>query len=71
MDDDVAAAILDRHWHTVVNSIKAGAVDGHIDDVLEAERRRDSPRDPVLDVLKRRRAAVDGVIDTDNDTNNE
>lgn len=70
MDEAVADEILERHWQSVVNSVKAGAVDGHLDDVIEAERRRDPPRDVVLDVLKRRRAAVDGVIDTDNDTGN-
>lgn len=71
MDDSVADEILDRHWQMVANSVKAGALDEHLDEVIDAELRREPPRDAVLDVLKRRRDAVDGVSDTEDDTDNE
>lgn len=55
----------------VANSVKAGALDEYLDEVIDAELRREPPRDAVLDVLKRRRDAVDGVSDTEDDTDNE
>lgn len=38
----------------VVNSIRAGAVDGDLETVLAAERRRSPPREPVLTALHER-----------------
>ncbi len=53
-------------------------MDADLDAVIAAERRRDRPRDYVIDALQRRRAAVNGEIDTsdhdrnrENDTDNE
>lgn len=67
MDECEADSIVDRHWQTLVNSIKAGAVDEDIEAIIEAERRREEPRDIVMDVLMRRRAAIYGNIDVDDD----
>lgn len=67
MDECEADSIVDRHWQTLVNSIKSGAVDEDIEAIIEAERRREEPRDIVMDVLMRRRAAIYGHIDVDDD----
>lgn len=53
----------------VVNSIEAGAYDGALAAILEAERRRDSPRPNVLTTVQER---IDALADSseDIDTNN-
>lgn len=65
MDDAVADEILDRHWQMVVNSIKVGAMDGDLDDVLAAENRRDPPRIPVTNAIRERmEKTTDSATDT-------
>jgi hypothetical protein len=48
---------LDEHWQTIVQTIDAGGIDTHLDDIEAAERERDSPRSSILEAIDMRRQA--------------
>ncbi len=66
MDPDEADQAIDRHHRMVVNSIKGGAYDGALTAILEAERRRDSPRPNVLTTVQERIGALEELHDNTN-----
>lgn len=63
MDPEEADRIVDRHHQMVVGSIKAGAVDGDLLAIREAEHRRTPPREPVLIAIQERIDALEELHD--------
>lgn len=54
-----AETLVQEHWQSVTSQIESGEADEYLDDLEREEKRRDSPRDSVLEAIADRREQLE------------